>query len=426
MIKVSSESAKPPRSAAALAAALIDVRGYTKSVCAHLDAMQRDFPCAPGTNPLAWELGHIGWFQEFWCRRYAPDDLAATRMPSRLATADAWWNSSTVPHATRWSLPLPDAAGIDAWLDATLVDTLDGLAHSRDGERYFFELALYHEDMHVEALLMILQSLALPWPPAYRGKSAHPSVPLPEAVDFHFAGGVLQLGAQRTAPAPRFVFDNEKWSHPVAVAPFSMAATCVTNAQMASFVAAGGYAHPEWWSPDGWAWRTATDVQHPAHWRRSAGGWEQRHFAEWMPLALAQPVMHVNAFEAEAWCRYANRRLPSEAEWEFAARHAPLQVNGVLDLASSAPLAATTDHAMSHLLGNVWEWTASTFMPFPGFAADPYADYSAPWFGDHRVLRGGSFASRSRLVHPGFRNFYRPERTDPFAGFRTCAVQHTC
>ena len=424
MIEVSSESAVPPRSAAGLAAALIDVRGYTKSLYAHLDATQRSFPRAPGVNPPAWEQGHIGWFQEFWCRRYVPDDPTAARTPSRLSTADAWWNSSTVPHATRWSLPLPDAAGIDAWLDATLADTLDALAHSRDGERYFFELALYHEDMHVEALLMTLQTLALPLPPGYPEVSAMPSVSTAEPVDIHFSGGVLQLGAARTIPATRFVFDNEKWAHQVEVAPFSMAAACVTNAQFASFVAAGGYARPEWWTPEGWAWRSASRAQHPAHWRRTSSGWEERRFAEWMPLDPAQPVLHVNAFEAEAWCRYANRRLPMEAEWEFAARHASSQVNGVLDHARSAPVAATADHAMSHLLGNVWEWTASTFTPFPGFVADPYADYSVPWFGDHRVLRGGSFATRSRLVHPGFRNFYTPERADPFAGFRTCALQH--
>jgi len=424
MIEVSSESAVPPRSAAALAAALIDVRGYTKSVYAHLDATQRSFPRAPGVNPPAWEQGHIGWFQEFWCRRYAPDDPAAARTPSRLATADAWWNSSTVPHGTRWSLPLPDAAGIDAWLDVTLADTLDALAHSRDGERYFFELALYHEDMHVEALLMTLQTLALPLPPGYPAVAATRDAVATDPGDIQFAGGPLQLGAARDTAARRFVFDNEKWTHVVDVAPFAMAAACVTNAQFAAFVAAGGYTRREWWKPAGWAWRTASGAMHPTYWRATAGGWEARRFAQWLPLDPAQPVLHVNAFEAEAWCHYAERRLPTEAEWEFAARHASLHTTGVLDHVRSTPAAAADGGGMVHLLGNVWEWTASTFMPFPGFVADPYAEYSAPWFGDHRVLRGGSFATRSRLVHPGFRNFYTPERADPFAGFRTCALQH--
>lgn len=414
----------PPRSAAALAAALLDARGYTKSLYAHLDAGQRRFAVSPGVNPPAWELGHIGWFQEFWCRRHAPDDPAGARTPSRLPSADAWWNSSTVPHATRWSLPLPDTAGIDAWLDSTLADTLDLLARSRDGERYFFELALYHEDMHVEALLMTLQALALPLPPGYPAVPTIRSTRSADAADLHFAGGPLQLGAERDAPAARFVFDNEKWAHRVEVAPFALASACVTNAQFATFVAAGGYTRREWWTPEGWAWRTANGALRPTYWRDTGSGWAQRRFDAWMPLDPAQPVLHINAHEAEAWCGYARRRLPTEAEWEFAARHAPAHVNGVLDHARSAPVAAVAGESMAHMLGNVWEWTASAFMPFPGFAADPYADYSAPWFGDHRVLRGGSFATRSRLVHPGFRNFYRPERVDAFAGFRTCALQH--
>ena len=157
-----------PRSAAALAAALLDAREYTRRTYAHLTAAQQQFPRIPLVNLPRWEIGHIGWFQEFWCRRYRADDPEAARTPSRLPDADAWWNSSRVPHATRWTLQLPDWDGISAYLDATLADTLDALAATRDGDRYFFELALYHEDMHGEALLMTLQTLGLPLPPAYR------------------------------------------------------------------------------------------------------------------------------------------------------------------------------------------------------------------------------------------------------------------
>ena len=132
--------------------------------------------------------------------------------------------------------------------------------------------------------------------------------------------------------------------------------------------------------------------------------------------------MHVNAFEAEAYCAFAGRRLPSEAEWEFAARHGTQAGEANLDFHREGPVAAgVRDAGLAHLIGNVWEWTATPFAPYPGFAADPYAEYSAPWFGDHRVIRGGSFATRSRLVHARFRNFYRPARHDMFVGFRTCA-----
>jgi len=384
--------AAAPRTAEALAHALVAARDYTQRMYRHLTAEQQQFPEITIVNLPRWELGHIGWFQEFWCRRYAPDDPRGMRTPSRIPEADAWWDSARVPHSTRWRLPLPDWGGIDAYLAATLADTLEALARSRDGERYFFELALYHEDMHGEALLMTLQSLGLPLPPGMTLSQAKASG---ANADIAFPRTTLVLGAQRGEEGERFVFDNEKWGHTVTVGPFAIAETCTTHDEFAQFVDDGGYGRRELWSDAGWHWRQEGQARYPAYWRRGDGAWQIRRFDAWHPLPGGEPVIHVNAYEAEAYCAWAGRRLPTEAEWQ---------------------------HAAPHLRrGDVWEWTASEFGPFPGFAADPYAEYSEPWFGDHRVVRGASFATRRRLAHAGFRNFYRPERSDLFVGFRSCA-----
>ncbi len=414
-------------------------RDYTLGLYAHLTEAQQRFPEIAIVNPPRWELGHIGWFQEFWCLRYRHDDPTGARTPSRIADADALWNSSTVPHATRWGLPLPDWAGIHAYLGTTLADTLEALAASGDGDRYFFELALYHEDMHAEALLMTLQSLALPAPAAFAElRPARWSASTETSGDVAIQGGEFVVGTAQAAQKDRFVFDNEKWAHVVDVAPFAIARRCVTNAEFAAFVDEGGYKRAELWSDAGRAWLAAAARSAPAYWRCGGGAWQIRRFDRWHPLDSDAPVQHVSWYEAEAHCRWAGRRLPTEAEWECAARAGlpaaaddrpwpTVAGNANLDAIVGVPVAVqafggATPHRLAQMLGNVWEWTASPFDPYPGFVPDPYADYSAPWFGDHQVLRGGSWATRSRLVHHRFRNFYRPDRYDPFVGFRTCAA----
>jgi iron(II)-dependent oxidoreductase len=418
-----------------LASALNDARRRTLSIYAHLDLAELRVPYLPIINPPVWELAHIAWFQEFWCLRYRQDDPSGSSRSSILASSDALFDSRTVPHASRWDLPYPSLEGIFHFMEQTLERTLEALDEAPEEGRYCFDLALRHEDMHGEALLMTLQTLGLPAPPI--AGAAVPSVPSGAPREVVFDGGEYLQG---TLPeSAGFVFDNEKWAHMASVRRFSLSLDPVTQGELAAFTEEGGYRRMDLWTADGWKWRERERVEAPRHWRRDGGGWRMRRFDQWVPVDFAAPMMHVSLHEALAFCRWAERRLPTEAEWEFAARNAgapdrfpwgdsmaPRAEN--LDLRHCAPSSAFQDPAPSRtglrqLIGGVWEWTSSPFLPYPGFKPDPYREYSEPWFGSHFILRGGSFATRSRLVHNRFRNFYLPERTDVFAGFRTCALE---
>jgi len=418
----------------ALRAALIDARDYTLALYAHLSPGQMRFPHLRIVNPPLWELAHIGWFQEHWCLRWCD---GGAMPPARLADADPMLNSALIPHAARWELPQLTRDAVHAYLAHEFEDTLAGLERTPPDRRYFFLLALYHEDMHGEALLMTLQTLGYPEPQLNRPVLARPApAPTARGAEIEFPGGRVRIGA---TPGAEFVFDNEKWAHEVDLEPFALSAAQVSNAEFAAFVEAGGYEDRRLWSDAGWTWRTEHDAHRPRYWQREDGGWLARRFDRWEALALDEPALHVNAHEADAYCRFAGRRLPTEAEWEYAARSGSAQgadrypwgdaparqgsVNFGGEFGRPVPVVSLpegdTPTGLRQMLGNVWEWTSSAFAPYPGFAPDPYSEYSQPWFHDHRVLRGGCFATRARLVHNRWRNFYLPERNDIFAGLRT-------
>ena len=358
-----------------LAQGLRDARSRTLHLYAHLDLERLAVPRLPIVNPPLWELAHVAWFQEHWCLRHSPGEAAVARQ-SILPGADAMFDSAAVAHASRWSLRYPPVLALRAYMADTLDATLDMLQRTPPEERYFFALALLHEDMHGEALRMTLQTLGLPGP---EGDCLAPGAMHGETRDIEFPAGEFEQGTARDCRD--FVFDNEKWAHPRRVAAFRMADRPVSQGEYARFIDASGR------SP-------------PPHWRREGESWGVRRFDRWLPFEPLAPVQHVSQHDAEAFCRWAGRRLPSETEWEYAAR--------------SGRLPGT---------GQVWEWTSSPFRPYPGFAADPYKEYSQPWFESHVVLRGGCYATQPRLVHARFRNFYLPARADPFAGMRTCAAE---
>jgi len=413
-----------------------DARQRTLALVDDLSDGQWIGPRLETVNPLLWELGHVGWFQEHWVLRHARQLTRPVR--------DDLYDSSHVPHDARWDLPLPSPDATRAHL-RTVVDTvLEGLPRLTEAscEPYFLLLAIFHEDMHGEAFWMTRQTLAYPtvsWdaPAAHTGQ-------LGAEGDAHVPGGDFVLGTPPDAP---FLFDNEKGPHSVRVEPFAIKRLAETQAEFAAFVEDAGYARAGFWSDTGWRWRQQAEAECPLHWRPDGGTWLRRHFDRWVELEPALPVHLINHFEAEAYCRWAGRRLPTELEWEVAAASArdgstlstqrrsypwgeavPDPERALLDGRTTGPVnvraLAAGDSAWGcrQMLGNVWEWTASDFLPYPAFSPDPYEDYSQPWFGTHKVLKGGSWATRSRMIRPGFRNFYTPDRRDVFAGFRTCAL----
>jgi len=290
--------------------------------------------------------------------------------------------------------------------------------------------------MHGEALTYTRQTLGYPQP-RIATRDAAPTQAGPHPGDVEVPGGVFTLGAREGGRT--FAFDNEKWAHPVRVEAFRIARAPVTNAEFAAFVDDDGYTRDELWSRDGRTWRDASGARSPAYWQRAGSEWTVRRYDGVVPLAPHHPTLHVSWHEAEAYCRWAQRRLPSEAEWELAATSFDGRLFPWGDARPSATTAnldasaAWTVDVAAHpegdspfgcrqMIGNVWEWTSTRFAPYPGFVVDPYAEYSAPWFATpHMVLRGGGWATRARLLRSTWRNFYPPDRRDVFAGFRTCA-----
>jgi iron(II)-dependent oxidoreductase len=453
-----------------LIAVMREFRARTLDLVADLDDRQLIGPRLAIVNPPLWEIGHVAWFQEFWILRHLKQ-----QKPIR-ENGDQLYNSTDVAHDTRWELLLPSVEETRRYMDEVLdrcVEFIHGHAKLASDEFYFYLLATFHEGMHAEALAYTRQTLGYTAPRFAANPIALDEPAGPLLGDVEIPGGTFLIGATRDFP---FAFDNEKWAHPVEIQPFRIARAPVTNGEFLAFVEDGGYRKAQYWSPEGWQWRETGGaprleasfgkffnktfapslpvsipkerLDHPVYWRRDGSGrWRQRIFDQYTALNEDLPVIHVSWYEAEAYCNWAGRRLPTESEWEAAAsgepapsgdrlsdrrRHfpwgddPPTAERANLDWRSGPVEVAARPKGDSafgcrQMVGNVWEWTADDFLPYPGFVADPYKEYSKPWFGTHKVLRGGCWATRSLLIRNSWRNFYTPDRSDVWAGFRTCA-----
>jgi len=431
-----------------LIADLTDARARTVELINGLDARQIIGPKLATVNPLLWEIGHVAYFYEFWILRHLDG------ADSFLANADKLYDSINIAHNDRWDLPLLSLEQTQHYMQQVMDAVIQRLKNNRVTEKdiYLTRYALFHEDMHTEAYTYSRRTLNYPVPKfshsirnetvkntnSFNLKTIQGNV----QGDAHINGGEYLLGAPQDI---EFCFDNEKWQHPITVKPFSIARIATTYQQFAEFVNDNGYTNQKFWDAEGWQWRTENNIEHPNGWKKTDNHqWKIKHFDQWLDLPQQAAVIHINWYEANAWCRWAGRRLPSEAEWELAASGTPENINAkrhypwgkqppTAELANingrhlgtiNASALPKSDSAFGcrQMIGNSWEWVADTFEPYPEFKADMYADYSQPLFGQTKVLRGGAWPTRGRMIRNTWRTYYGPDRNDVFAGFRSCAL----
>jgi gamma-glutamyl hercynylcysteine S-oxide synthase len=351
---------------------LAAVRQRTLDLIAHLSTADLERVIDPILSPLVWDLGHIAAYEDLWCvHRHDP-----ARPPLLHAGLAGHYDAFETPRAVRGDLRILGHAGALDYLAAVRERTLDALERLGAGDGFVHEMVLRHELQHTETMRQAMATAGLlgedppAQPPAPRRAPDGPAWA-------RIPGGTHALGAADGV----FAYDNERPRHAVDVPPFRIARRPVTNASWLTFAEGGGYVRREWWSDEGWAWKEEYDITH--HAGVAAG-------------APDAPVCHVSWFEADAFARAHDARLPTEAEWEKAATSDQLDV-----------------------VGAVWEWTSTEFHGYPGFAAHPYREYSEVFFDrGYRVLRGGSWATHPRVATRTFRNWDLPERRQIFSGVR--------
>ncbi len=387
-------------------------------------------------SPLVWDLAHIGSQEELWLVR----DVGGRE--ALRPDIDDIYDAFQHARADRPELPLLGPEETRKYVREVRDKSFDILENvPLQGRRltedaFAFGMITQHEQQHDETMLATHQLrkgdpvLHAPAPPPSR------SGRLPEEV--FVPGGVFTMG---TSTEP-WALDNERPAHEVAVEAFFIDTAPVTCGAYAEFLDSGGYQHPKWWSERGWAYRSENGIDAPRFWKREQGGWWRTRFGVYEKVSVAEPVVHVSFHEAEAYAAWVGRRLPTEREWEKAARfdpatgrsrrfpwgdgeptpeHANLGQRHLRPAEVGAYPAGASPMGVHQLIGDVWEWTSSGFEAYPGFAAFPYKEYSDVFFGgDYRILRGGSFGTDTAAVRGTFRNWDHPIRRQIFSGFR-CA-----
>jgi ergothioneine biosynthesis protein EgtB len=391
-----------------VAQALVDARSRTLGLLAALGVDER-VPRAAASeefSPPQWTLGYLAWYGEKWCLRdpteiHGPDGaLWEPGAPTVLDGADAWFDADRIPPDARWEVSLPALSVIKLYAAGTLERILARLAilpDEADETLEPFRLSLFREVIEAESLVAMLQALGRPMPGSVaRMPAVSPASPL------HFEGSSVTLGRQTSHG---LAFDNETPPQSTYVPAFEIDATPVTHRQFLEFVEDAGYDNPAWWSPAGQQWMMFQERSVPRYWSRQhqdAGRgvrWHMQRFGQQIELAMDEPICHLSLFEAEAWCRWAGRRLPKEEEWELAATRSNLFQWGI-----------------------VREWTGSIFEPYAGFIPGRDDTWSLPYFGLYQAVRGAAWITPAMYRHPAFRGVAEPGSDLGWIGFRSCAV----
>jgi iron(II)-dependent oxidoreductase len=418
-----------------IAAELEAARARTLALLAPVSEDDLVRQISPLMSPLVWDLAHIGHFEELWLLRQLTG--AEPAYPDADDTYDAFAHERGERPALALLEP-PTARAFLADVRARVLDALDGLeldpADRLLADGFVFGLVVQHEQQHVETMLQTLnlrEGTEYPLPDAATRRVAGPA-----HAEVLVEGGPCVVGTD-TEP---WAYDNERGAHEVHVPSFWIDTAPVTNAVYLEFLDAGGYEDERLWSPAGWSWRQEAGVEHPEFWRREdESSWSRIRFGRRESLPPDEPVQHVSWYEADAFARWAGKRLPTESEWEKAASWQPsgrklrypwgdgeptaAEANLGGRRFAPSPAGACTDGASPcgalQLVGDVWEWTSSDFTGYPGFDAFPYREYSQVFFGtDFKVLRGGSWATHRTAIRATFRNWDFPIRRQLFAGFR--------
>lgn len=423
-----------------ISALLAEARGRTLLLTASLSDADLRLQHDPLMSPIVWDLGHIGHFEDVWLR----ENLRSTDVGSE--GLRGIYNPFENPRAVRDSLPLPSLPECRSYLGDVRRAVLDELSSAGvDGETpllrdgFVYRMVLQHEYQHNETILQTLQlKQGHPYAPPRQLTSPQPDPTAPPPGSMvRFEGGDVAIGTDDRSVS----YDNERPRHQVRVEPFWIDVHPVTNGEYLDFIEAGGYGLDEAWSAAGRSWRDEAGLVAPKYWARTGDRWTERFMDRVVPLDPLRPVCHVDYWEAEAYARWAGKRLPTEIEWETAAAWAPSagprlypwgqeapgprRANLDALLFETTPIGAFPEGRSAlgcwDMLGNVWEWTSTDFGGYPGYETFPYPEYSEAFFGsEYKVLRGGSWATRFGAVRNTFRNWDYPIRRQIFSGFR-CA-----